>query len=100
MDGWPSGHTACAFSAAAVICELYEDKPLLKVGVYTYAILMGIGVALNAHWASDSIAGALIGYAVGKTVGRSFKQLLGESEKPDTIVPYFTGNSVGVIIRF
>jgi len=74
-DGWPSGHTACAFSAAAVISEIYHDRLLLKIGVYTYAVLMGISVAVTAHWASDSVAGALFGYAVGKTVGKSFKTM-------------------------
>jgi len=74
-DGWPSGHTACAFSAAAVISEIYNDRLLLKIGVYTYAVLMGISVAVTAHWASDSVAGALLGYAVGKTVGKSFKTI-------------------------
>ncbi|MCL2319481.1 MAG: phosphatase PAP2 family protein [Treponema sp.] len=78
-DGWPSGHTACAFSAAAVISEMYPDKLLLNIGVYTYAVLMGFSVAVNAHWASDSVAGALFGYAVGKAVGKSFNQLPGKN---------------------
>ena len=98
MDGWPSGHTACVFSAAAVISEIYDDKPLLKFGMYAYAVLMGAGVAVNAHWASDSIAGALIGYAVGKTVGKSFNQLLGKEENKDTMKLYVTPNRIGVII--
>ena len=98
MDGWPSGHTACAFSAAALISEIYHDKPLLKAGVYAYAVLMGVGVAVNAHWASDSVAGALIGYAVGKTVGKSFNHLLGKGESRDTLKFYITPNYIGVLI--
>ena len=98
-DGWPSGHTACAFSAAAVIAEIYDDRPLLKIGVYTYAVLMGIGVAVDTHWASDSIAGALIGYAVGKTVGKSFNQLLNKNGNKDKISVYFGVNTAGVIFH-
>ena len=98
-DGWPSGHTACAFSAAAVISEMYPDKTLLKIGMYAYAFAMGFCVSVNTHWASDSIAGALIGYAAGRTVGKSFRQLSGKTESADNISPYFTGNSAGVIIR-
>jgi len=79
-DGWPSGHTACAFSAAAVISEIYHDRFLLKIAVYTYAVLMGLSVAVNTHWASDSVAGALLGYAAGKSVGKSFRQMM-ESSK-------------------
>jgi len=98
-DGWPSGHTACAFSAAAVISEIYDDKPLLKVGVYTYAVLMGVSVAMNAHWASDSVAGALLGYAVGKAVGKSFKQMITKNGSNDTVSFFATPNSIGVDIR-
>ena len=99
-DGWPSGHTACAFSAAAVISEIYNDKTLLKIGVYTYAVLTGFFVAVNTHWASDSIAGALLGYAVGKTVGKSFNKLLGKNKNEDTITVYFAPNTIGLFIRF
>ena len=99
LDGWPSGHTASAFSAAAVISEIYYDKLWLKIGVYGYAALMGFSVALNTHWASDSFAGALIGYAVGKAVGRSFSRLLGKDRGKDTVSLYFVRNTLGVNIR-
>jgi len=100
LDGWPSGHTACAFSAAAVIAEIYYDKPLLKAGVFAYAALVGLGVSFNAHWASDSIAGALLGYAVGKSVGRSFSRLLGGTNSKDRYSVYFTPNSLGLVFYF
>ena len=99
-DGWPSGHTACAFSAAAVISEIYNDKTLVKIGVYTYAFLMGFFVAVNTHWISDSFAGALLGYAVGKTVGKSFNRLLGNKKNGDTITFYFAPNTIGLFVRF
>jgi membrane-associated phospholipid phosphatase len=70
IKGWPSGHTACAFSAAATISIIYNDNFLVKISVYTYAIFMGLGVTMYAHWASEVIAGALIGYAIGKAVCR------------------------------
>ena len=98
-DGWPSGHTASAFSAAAVIAEIYDDKPLLKIGVYAYALLMGFSVAADTHWASDSIAGALIGYAVGKVVGKSFNQLLGKNGDQNAVSLLLTPDTVGVRIR-
>ena len=98
-DGWPSGHTACAFSAAAVIAEIYKEKTLLKIGVYTYAALMGFSVAVNTHWASDSVAGALLGYAVGKAVGKSFSQLLEKNKSSDPVSVYVVPNSIGVIIH-
>ena len=97
MDGWPSGHTVCAFSAAAVISEIYDDRPLLKAGVYAYAVLMGFSVAVNTHWASDSVAGALFGYAIGKSVGKSFNGLLGKPGSKENFSFYFTSNSLGVV---
>jgi membrane-associated phospholipid phosphatase len=32
-----------------------------------------------AHWASDSIAGALIGYSIGKSVGGSYKKMMDDN---------------------
>jgi membrane-associated phospholipid phosphatase len=40
------------------------------MAVYTYATFIGFGVTLYAHWASELIAGALIGYAIGKAVAK------------------------------
>jgi len=98
--GWPSGHTANAFSAAAAISEIYHDNLWLKIGVFTYAACIGIGVTLDVHWASEAFAGALIGYAIGKTVGRSFRKLLEKSEDDNRLSFYFTPDSVGVIVRY
>jgi membrane-associated phospholipid phosphatase len=97
ISGWPSGHTANAFAAAAVIAELYYDNLPLKIGVYTYAALMGLGKSVSVHWASEVIAGALIGYAVGKTVGKSYRGTIEKKENRLTL--YITNNSLGVIIR-
>jgi membrane-associated phospholipid phosphatase len=98
IGGWPSGHTANAFSAAATIAQIYHDNVLLKVMVYTYASLLGLGMSIYDHWASDVFAGALIGYAIGKTVGRSYRNLI--EGKEDKIRFYATSNSLGVIVRW
>jgi len=100
IAGWPSGHTANAFSAAATISEIYHDNLLLKIGVFTYAACIGFGVTLDVHWASEALAGALIGYAIGKTVGRSYRRLLEKDDVNDHRPNlYVTHNSVGVIIK-
>jgi membrane-associated phospholipid phosphatase len=100
VRGWPSGHTANAFAAAATIAEMYKNNLWLKIGVYSYATLVGLGVTLDVHWASEAVAGALIGYAVGKTVGKSFNKLL-ENDSPDNQVSFYvTPNALGVIISF
>jgi len=100
INGWPSGHTANAFSAAATIAEIYKENLWLKIGVYSYAALTGLGVSLNVHWASEVFAGALIGYAVGKTVGKNFRQLLDHNTNTEKLSFYFTPNTAGVIIHW
>jgi membrane-associated phospholipid phosphatase len=99
FNGWPSGHTANAFSAAAAIAEIYHDNIWVKVGVYTYAAFIGFGVTTHAHWASEAFAGALIGYAIGKTVGKNFRKLLEKQEEKTTVSLFFTLNSIGINIR-
>ncbi len=75
-QGWPSSHTAAAFSMATALMELYPDNTAIKIGGLTYASLIGLGVSTNIHWFSDAVAGALIGYAIGSTVGSSYRSLL------------------------
>jgi len=98
INGWPSGHTANAFSAAATIAEMYKDNWWIKIGAYSYAALIGFGVSVNVHWASEVFAGALIGYAIGKTVGKSFSQLLKNTTSARDVSFYATPNSIGVFI--
>jgi membrane-associated phospholipid phosphatase len=97
--GFPSGHTANAFSAAATIAQIYHDNILLKTAVYAYASLIGLCMSVYDHWASDIIAGALIGIAVGTTVGKSYRNLFEGKEKANKITFYLTPNSAGVIIK-
>jgi membrane-associated phospholipid phosphatase len=99
IGGWPSGHTANAFSAAATVSAIYHDNLAVQIGVWTYAALMGLGMSISVHWASDVFAGALIGYAIGRTTGKSFRRLL-ERKEDDKLSLYVTGNTAGIIVRF
>ena len=80
-EGWPSTHTAIAFSMATTMIELYPDNTAVKVASLAYASLIGIGVSTNIHWFSDAVGGALIGFAIGKTVGAGFRELMTNSHK-------------------
>ncbi|MBI3899291.1 MAG: phosphatase PAP2 family protein [Gammaproteobacteria bacterium] len=67
---FPSGHTTQAFALASVIGAHY-DSPWVDTAAYTTATLVGYARHQhNAHWPSDIVAGALIGFAVGQTVVR------------------------------
>ena len=58
---FPSGHSAIAFAAVTPFAKEY-DAPWL----YSVAALGSAGrVAGRKHWVSDTVAGGIIGYAVG-----------------------------------
>lgn len=66
---FPSGHTATAFSTAGVLSRRY--------GGWVGGVGIGLGVLTalgrmedEKHFASDVIAGATIGWIIGRTVGR------------------------------
>jgi membrane-associated phospholipid phosphatase len=68
---FPSGHTAEAFALAASIAENY-DRPWVKGLCYGVASLVGYArIEHDAHWVSDTTAGAFIGIAVAKSVSRA-----------------------------
>jgi membrane-associated phospholipid phosphatase len=100
LDGWPSGHTLSAFATAATIAQIYSDSLLIKIAAYSVAAFIGLGVSLNVHWASDVLAGALMGYAIGATVGRSFRQFLKPVTRHDRVSFLMTAVPLGVMVRF
>lgn len=68
--GFPSGHTTEAFTVASVIASHYTDT-WVQVTAYGLAGLAGLSrIEQNQHFASDVVAGALIGCTVGKAVVR------------------------------
>ncbi|VAX01146.1 hypothetical protein MNBD_GAMMA22-2563 [hydrothermal vent metagenome] len=59
---FPSGHTAAAFSVAAVVI-LSIQQTRIKIIVLFAALLVGISrIAIGAHWPMDVLAGAFIGW--------------------------------------
>ncbi len=74
-SSFPSGHTTEAFALASVIAGHYEES---WVGYASYSVAGLVGVARSyhgAHFASDVLAGALIGTLVGKSVVAHNSQL-------------------------
>jgi membrane-associated phospholipid phosphatase len=68
---FPSGHTAVAFAIGTVLAESGDDRHR----AWRRAIGYGIGVATayqrvnhDAHWLSDTVAGAALGIAAAKFV--------------------------------
>jgi hypothetical protein len=69
---FPSGHTSMSFMWATVLSRNYGPR----VGIPAYAVAGFVGMSRlqkNAHHMSDVVAGATIGYIVGRTVTRRRK---------------------------
>jgi membrane-associated phospholipid phosphatase len=86
---FPSGHTAAAFTTAGVLTRHY--------GGWVGGVAVGLGVLTGMgrledmkHYASDVVAGATIGWIVGRTVARG----RGNDDSAWQLVPLGTGLAV------
>lgn len=72
-SSFPSGHTTVAFAAATVFAMEYKDRPLIPIISYTAASLIGLSrITENAHWITDVVAGAALGYLTGRQVVNNY----------------------------
>lgn len=68
---FPSGHSTEAFAVASVIAAHYADQPAVVWSAYGLAAATGLSrIKKDQHWASDVLAGSLIGYGIGRAVVR------------------------------
>lgn len=68
-SSFPSTHTTLAFATATFFQQVYKDK--LWVGILSYTLATGAGLSRihdNKHWPTDVLIGAVLGYAIGKSV--------------------------------
>jgi membrane-associated phospholipid phosphatase len=85
-----SGHTSVSFAFASVVAEYYKTTKWVPIVSYTFASLTGLSrIYDNKHWASDVLAGAAFGIAIGKLVARN-DQLLFISYNPEFNSPMLT----------
>jgi len=90
---FPSGHATNAFAAATAIAAHYDGW---VVPAIAYSIATGVAVSRindRAHFASDLVAGALIGRAVAK--GIVWRHRLAANGV--TAIPLVTGRRVGLL---
>ena len=73
FDGWPSGHTTVAFAMSIAFLYALPRNKKWQLFFVVYAVYIGLGVGITIHWISDAFAGALIGIAVGRAVGKHNK---------------------------
>lgn len=95
-QSFPSGHTSQAFAVATAIAENYPSA-WVQALCYSGASLVGYArIEQNAHYTSDVVAGALLGWAVAREVVQRH-QGTGRAQN-FTWVPYATGNAVGILV--
>lgn len=92
-QSFPSGHTTQAFAVASVIAENY-DQWWVKTLAYGAAGLVGVArVEQNTHFASDVVAGAILGTVVGRAVVRRNN---GAKTALLNVRPYVDGQGYGL----
>ena len=68
-----SAHTSNVFTTATVFASMYKNKKWVPFVAYGVATLTGISrIYENAHWASDVMAGAFIGFIIAKGMIRLY----------------------------
>ncbi|HET7898951.1 MAG TPA: phosphatase PAP2 family protein [Flavisolibacter sp.] len=100
-SSFPSGHTTVAFAAATVYAMEYKDRPWVPVFAYTAASLIGLSrITQNAHWATDVIAGAALGYLTGRQVVNNYHRYakLKAPKQPRNSVSFSLGYSNGQLM--
>ena len=72
-SSFPSGHTTVVFAAATVFAKEYGNTTLVPILAYGAATLVGISrVVENAHWTTDVVAGAALGYLSGRLIVNNY----------------------------
>jgi membrane-associated phospholipid phosphatase len=98
---FPSGHATQAFAVASVVAA-HDGR--LWVSVVSYGLAGSVGLARvheDAHWASDVLAGAILGTVVGNAVvkvndGIRAKSAGGREGPAVAIVPVFLSRGGGL----
>jgi membrane-associated phospholipid phosphatase len=70
-DAFPSGHSMEAWALAKVVADEYSDKPIVKIGMYSFATAVSLSrITSQKHYPSDVLVGSAVGYLIGKFVMR------------------------------
>jgi membrane-associated phospholipid phosphatase len=103
LPAWPSGHVSATISIAAALTAYYPEEPWIPLLGYPVAALIGFGMVVrDSHWASDVVGGALLGHAIGYSVGAGFRRRVRGARDanvvPLTLVPVVGPSFAGVAL--
>lgn len=93
-----SAHTSNAFATATAFATVYHDKKWVPAVAYSAASLVGLcRIYNNAHWASDVLGGAAVGFASVKAMNG----LYNIAKKKFTFLPQVNnGHYTGTLICY
>ncbi len=92
---FPSGHATQAFAVATVIAENYHYWWVQTLAYGSAAVVGYARIEQNAHFASDVVAGSLIGWSVARAIVRRNNGPVNPRQLSWT--PYTNGSGVGVV---
>jgi membrane-associated phospholipid phosphatase len=93
-SSFPSNHATQAFAVASVIAGHYESR-WVDAAAYGLATLVGAArVYEDAHWLSDTVAGAVIGTATGQFIVRTNRRYRAQW----TVMPIYDRERRGVLV--
>jgi hypothetical protein len=90
FQSFPSGHTTVAFAAATVFAMEYREYRVVPIIAYSAATAIGLSrIVQNAHWISDVMVGAALGFLCGRQVVNNYhrysKLQLEKAKKKNTV---------------
>lgn len=97
-DAFPSMHTATAFAIGTVLAESGNDRVRWLRRTIGYGLAVGTAYARmdhDAHWLSDTVAGAALGIATARFV---MKQREDDKRGRVTFAPFADGIAVGYVV--
>lgn len=104
--GFPSGHAATNMAMSAALAAYYPNRADIRLAAYSWAAYValsaGIGDSGGVHWASDAVAGSLMGWIIGDMVGKRARYGADNNEESRQffITPNLQNNGVMMIFNF
>ncbi len=94
-DAFPSGHTMRAFALATVLAGVYHDKTAWGLAFYGLAAITAYTrLKSGEHWPSDVVAGALIGFGIGRAV-----LAFNRKKSMHYLQPSVSNNGLGIVYK-
>jgi hypothetical protein len=98
-DAFPSMHTATAFAIGTVLAESGNDRVRWLRRTIGYGLAVGTAYARmdhDAHWVSDTVAGAAVGIATARFVMKQREDDIKRGRV--TFAPFADGVAVGYVV--